>query len=407
MEKARFIPEFNVDFHVSRRNTEVKGVDFSNPGHLKLCLLSQGIQSPDPQLFTGLMFAENNFPYGYSNDVVRELGISPSELRVEDGKNEIAIGLHFRDDSPWTLSTTDGNQLKLSCDGVKIADVGFNPKPRFFGETLSNGQPAEKVAVMYGLHALSFFTRGWCYYFVKDIACGFCSLNPTREELGKGNVKNTAPKIAKEAAELAFSLDGDRIFYVNHCAGTHVDNDLGLTHQMDVLKAVMEVTPPGVKHHMLTMPPDTLSLIGDLKKSGLGTLNFAIEIFDPDLFREICPGKDQLYGYDKFMEAYKAGVQAFGSGNMYANFVGGLEPVESMEEGFEYFARQGIVPSVNVFHPDPKSRLADRKPPSVDYLIRVAKAQSKIYSDYGLSSIYPRGGSRNSLDNEVYKGYFK
>lgn len=408
MSKENFVDinSINVQLKRNEGRRELDRIDFSNPGHLKLALLSQGITVNSARVFETTTFAENQFPYGYNSDLVKGFQVSPSEMVLP---GDVTTGLHFRKNSPWELTmSTDEQNILLSFEGKTITEVGFNPKPHFFGQKLSNGQDAENVAVMYGTKALSFFTRGWCFYFTKDdAACGFCSLNPTRDELGKDNMNNVTPALAKEAAKLAFSVDGDRILYVNHCAGSLKNNDLGVKMQIDVLKAVKEVTPKGVKHHMLTMPPDDFSLIQELKASGVGTLNFALEVFNPDLFRQICKGKEAYYGYDKFLEAYKEGVKAMGDGNMYANFVGGLEGLDTMATGFEHFAKQGVVPSINVFHPDPESQFALRQTPSIPYLLDMVEMQTQIYKDYQFSPIYPIGGTRNSLDIEVSKGYFK
>jgi len=379
-------------------------IDFSNPGHLKLCLLSEGIQITDSSIFEIEQFAENQFPYGYSNKFVKSFRKIPSELIFP---NEVVAGLHINSKSPWFL-TYDPKVKKIYLEhkNKKITEVWFNPKPLFYGKRLANGITSEKVAVMYGLYTLSFFTRGWCYFFVKNVQCKFCSLAPTRQDLGKGNTTAILSKMAEEGAKLAFKKDGKRIFYVNHCSGSHKNNNLGLTLQIQILQALKKIVPKRIKHHMLTMPPDDLTLLKDLKRANLGTLNFAIEVFDPALFKKICTGKQLYYGYDKFLQAYEEGVKIFGRGNMYANFVGGLEPLASMFKGFEYFAKRGIAPSINIFHPDPESEFAYKKPPSIDYIFELVKTQSDIYKKNKFVAIFPRGGTRNSLDTEVYRGFF-
>ncbi len=383
----------------------IKGIDFSNPGHLKLCLLSQGINVVGKRIFKYAEFAENQYPYGYSSKLVKKFKQVPSELILP---GEVVVGLHFRKKSPWSLTyELKDKSIYLTHKGKKITKVWFNPKPHFYGEKLASGLRCERVAVMYGLYTLSLFTRGWCYYFIQGLPCKFCSLAPTRSDLGKKNVLNISPQVAREAVQLALSLDKGRILYVNYTAGACRDNDLGIRMQLKVLRAVKKITPSQVKHHLLTIPPDDFSLIKELKAGGLGTLNFAIEVFDPDLFKEICPGKEKYYGYEKYMQVFDEAVRVFGKGKMYANFVAGLEPLASITRGFSYFAKRGIAPSVNVFHPDPGSKLADKAPPSIEYLLEVAKAQTEIYSRNHFKAIYPKGGTRNSLDTEVYRGFFK
>ena len=105
-------------------------------------------------------------------------------------------------------------------------------------------------------------------------------------------------------------------------------------------------------------------------------------------------------------KAFKKAVDVFGKGNSYCNFVGGLESIDSMAEGFDYLASIGIAPSINVFHPDPKSKLNKKAPPSIDYLLKMGQLQASIYKKNKFIPIYPVGGTRNSLDTEAWRGLF-
>lgn len=384
---------------------EEKLIDFDNPGHLKLVLLSKGISIKSNTIFQQSLFATNQFPYGYSSDQVENFPRIPSELVL---KNETVVGLYLRENSPFSLAMGKQSQKTwLTYNNKKISTVAFNSLPNFYGKKLSNGLACEKVAIMYGLYTLSLFTRGWCYFFVKGVPCKFCSLAPTRNSLGKFNMPVILPALAEETVRLAFKHDKVRIKYINHCSGSHKDNDIGVKLQLNILRAIKKVLSEKIRQHMLTMPPDNYLLIQELKLSGLDTLNYAIEVFDPNLFRQICPGKTKFFGYEKFLKAFDKAVSIMGKGKMYANFVGGLEPLPSMGKGFEYFAKKGIAPSINVFHPDPQSQLKKNSPPNIKYLLAMVRYQAEIYSKYSFKPIFPRGGTRNSLDTEVYKGYFK
>lgn len=376
--------------------------DFANPGHVKLALLSQGIHVMSKDVFETSVYAENQFPYGYSGRDIKNYAKVPAELVLPQ---DVYCGLQLRPTSQWKIAVQDEG-VGLFYQGRYIMPISFIPRPHFYGKHIANGMLSEKVGVLYGSkYILSFFTRGYCHYFSIGKQCKFCSLNPTRKSLGKDNTLFITPSMAKEMTQLAFAIRTD-IAYINHCSGTHKSNDLGLKFQIDVLQTIVSVTPPGIKQHMLTMPPDNLNLLKELLRAGLGTINFALEVFDPQKFRYICEGKNELYGRDKFFEAYEEAVRAFGKGKVYANFVGGLESIETMEEGFWYLADQGVAPSINIFHPDPESIFTHVKPPSIEYLFKMVHAQDAVYKKYSFQPIYPKGGTRNSLDTEVFKGFF-
>jgi len=378
------------------------GLNLSNSGYIKLALLSEGIHISSKKIFTSQSFAANQFPYGYSNTLAKKLIHVPGEIILP---NSVYCGLQFRPHSPWTIVLND-KLLTLLYTNRKICNISYIPEPKFYNSPLSNGQLCKNIAILYGnKKILSFFTRGWCYFFAINKPCAFCSLNPTRQSLGKNNAASISPTIASEAAKLVL-LNNKDIKYINYCAGTHSSNDIGIQLQIEIIKAVKNVTPPNIKHHILTMPPDTLSLLKDLKSAGCDTINFAIEVFDEILFKIICPGKNLYYPQKKFFKAFTYAIKIFGRGNVYCNFVGGLEPIVSMKKAFKFLSNIGVVPSINVFHPDPESGLSLHKPPSISYLLSMCKEQAIIYEKNNFHPIFPDGGTRNSLDTEVYRGFF-
>lgn len=379
-------------------------IDFSNSGHLKLCLLSQGLNIENKSLFQSKEFSENQFPYGYSTELVKNFSRTPSEIILPQ---EVIVGLHLKRESPWSLKVQSKNKdIYLAYKDKKITRVLFDTKPSFYGEKLSNGISAEKVSVMYGPFILSFFSRGWCYYFLKNKQCKFCSLAPTRKGLGSENIISITPDLAEEVVKLAISSMGKNIHYINYCSGSHMNNDLGVSSQIELLKRTKKVAPKSVKHHMLTMPPNNPKLLEELLEAGLDTLNFAIEVFDKKLFKKICPGKQKFYGYEKFLDILEIAVSIFPKNKVYVNFVGGLEPIASMNKTFEYFSKRGITPSVNIFHPDPESEFSKFPAPSIDYLLELASNLSAVYSKNNFKPIFERGGTRNSIDTEVFRGFY-
>lgn len=380
-------------------------VDFSNPGHLKLCLLSQGLNLENELFFQSKEFAENQFQYGYSSEFVKKFENIPAEIILPQ---EVIVGIHLKKGSPWSLKTEskDGKTC-LIYKKHKITEVSFVPKPYFYGKKLSNGISAEKAAVMYGPHILSIFSRGWCYYFQQKKQCKFCSLSPTRKSLGSENVVSLSTDLAEEVVKLALSHNRKDICYINYSSGSYSDNDAGIISQVEILRRIEKTVPKKVKQHMLTMPPNNPKLIKDLLEAGLDSINFAIEVFDEKLFKKVCPGKQKFYGYEKFLKILKEASLIFPKNKVYVNLVGGLEPLDSMCRAFSYFSEIGITPSVNVFHPDPKSDFSKMPVPSVEYLMKMAKNMSATYFEKGFEAIFKKGGTRNSIDTEVFKGFYK
>ncbi|WP_246550486.1 hypothetical protein [Photorhabdus caribbeanensis] len=75
--------------------------------------------------------------------------------------------------------------------------------------------------------------------------------------------------------------------------------------------------------HLISMPPRDLNKIKGISEF-VDSWAISLEIFNPKLFDQICPGKSQDYGRDNLLEAYLAAVSELGKGNVYVGFVAGL-----------------------------------------------------------------------------------
>jgi hypothetical protein len=322
---------------------------------------------------------------------------------------DIVSAVYLEEKSPWLIKKNHQGQTKLFYNDKEIFSVAFTKRPKFFDKKLSNNSLCQQTAVMYGNYVLGIFIIGWCYFPANNVSCRFCSISSNwgKEGLGTQNLKYITPQIAREAVATALSNERDRIKYVMYSSGSFPNNDKGFEIQTNVVKAVNKVTRDfAIPQHFTIMPPDTFSLMSKIKKAGLTTIAFDIEVYDEKTFKYLCPGKQKYYGYDKFRKALEYAVTVFGWGNVHCGYVAGLEKLETMLDGFETLGSKGVVCDANVFHPDPQSEFENKPRPKKEYVYEMVKAQTKIYKKNKFVSIFPIGGRRGSLDTEVYKGYF-
>ncbi len=377
-------------------------IDYLNSGHLKMCLLSEGLTlSANTRAQVGKRYAENMYPYDSSNKNNGDLSQMPTELVLPE---EVDVAVHIRSHSPWSIEIGTADDLVLKHNESTICNVKFSPRPGFFDKKLHDGTLCQQVCVMYGLNSMSFFVRGWCYNFTANKPCKFCSLKPTRNSIGKSYLPVLSKERAGEAAKIAFA-NATSIKHVNYCSGAHKDNDIGIKEQVEIVKAVKKEAPKDVIHHILTIPPDNLNLLTNLKEAGINTIAFNLEVFDPKLFEKVCPGKAKFYGYENYFKALKQARQVFGDKKVYCGFVLGLEPVESLIQGMNTVAEMGYIPALNIFHADPGSEYENKQHPSIEDIWAVVSNHAKLYRKYDYTPIFP-GGSRSSLEWESYKGYF-
>lgn len=369
---------------------------------LKLELLSHGITySPEFLRSFGTMdsLLEKRRAYGTGDAILFDRGTRvPQEIVLEGG---VVCAVNFSSSSPWQLSF-DGTTPYVG-DSMSSFEVTFPLRPAFYGERISTGERVEQIVTLYGTGTLGIFSVGHCYYFDDARECKFCSLGSARTHESDHAMKVQRDK-AKEAVGLAVAREPQRIRHVLLNGGTARNYDKAFLNMVAVLEAALAAD--GAAHlegHMISMPPFDFSLFRTLTRSR-ATLALSLEVWDAELFEEICPGKAEDYGRDRFLAAYDAAVEALGRGNVYAGFVAGLEPTASLIEGMYALAERGAVPAVAVFHPDAGSVYADRPRPTVDELKEVGAHMSKIYAANAFRPLIA-GSGRNSLDTEAYQQY--
>ncbi|MBN2421154.1 radical SAM protein [Candidatus Woesearchaeota archaeon] len=367
-----------------------------NPGKIKLELLINGI-SPDSNIQMREREAPERFVYDTSN---KYRGVLPSEIILPDN---IVSNIYLREGSDWSIQ---GRMLKKG--NQNLCEVSFTPDAKFTKMNLKSGMPASKVAVMYGLDIFSVFLNKTCVYFPEDKECHFCSLEYTRKNSGKGNVVNPTVNQVAEAFQLALDHDSELFNYVMVTSGAYRCPDKGIEKQMAHIQMMKQIQGrKNVNYHLVTIPPKSREILKQLAEQGPDTVAFDIEVFNPNLFRKNCPGKETQIGYEAYLRIFEDAAKMFPDNAVKAGFVCGLEPIDSLVEGMEFFGRLGIPSSLNIFHPDVGSKLQDKQRPDRGYLLEILKEQARIGKRYNLIPIFPVHGRRSSLDTEVHKGYFQ
>jgi len=360
---------------------------------IKLGLLTEGL-SVDSSFSLGANDARATYIYNSSNDVSFEL---PSEIVLPDN---ITSNIFLAENSRWRIE-----DKKLFYENRFMTTVEYTPMPNFSGEILSDGTLASKVAAMFGKDVFSIYVNRNCFLFKNSLGCHFCSTNIAKNGNGKENLKNITREQVQETFQIGLKKDGFNNAMIT--SGTYENFDQGILDQLGYLKAMREVDVKGVHYHMVTMPPKSNELIHAMRSSGLDTFAFDIEVFDKELFERYCPGKSKYFGYNQMLEKFEYAAKIFPKNSVKAGFVCGLESLESLTQGMEYFGKLGISSSLNIFHPDPKTPLENFSRPTREYLLAASQEQDKVNQKYGLIPIFEKFGRRSSLDTEVYRGFLK
>ena len=371
---------------------------------LKIALLCNGLEfNISAFKDTKREFYENQFVYNITSKGVQNMHRFPQVLCLE---NRVVSAVFRRPGSKWGLRAGEEDIL-IDYKGEPFSIAKYPEKPAYFGKRLSDGSLSDKVIAVAGAETPGFFFYPDCTYFDKGVPCRFCSIRGTRKTMGKEMVSDFSREQLLEATRLFQKTTWRNIPIISITTGTFPDNDEGARYTSDLVHSIYDALNPKIPIHLLTMPPNDLGLINEYQQAGVTTLAFNIEVFDEDLFKEVCPGKERYYGYKQFIHSFDAARKIFGDYNAFCGFVWGLEPVESTVAGYRYFLDRGISVSSNVFHSDSRSVYANRAHPSDDFVRELCNAQTRLHLEYPCSKPIFTCSMRSTLDYEIYRGDFR
>jgi DNA-binding Lrp family transcriptional regulator len=120
--------------------------------------------------------------------------------------------------------------------------------------------------------------------------------------------------------------------------------------------------------------------------TGIQAIGFSMEIWNDRLYQAICPGKSEATSHADFMRSIQHAVKVFGEGNVYAVFVMGLEPRESLLDGFRWLADTGANVVPFVWSPNPGSQLSGHRAPTAAWFADVVREGAEIFAASNIPS---------------------
>jgi hypothetical protein len=277
----------------------------------------------------------------------------------------------FAASSPYELRRRDG---RLSRPGYALvhedgpcARVRLAPRPAWYDRKTSSGRPMTRVATLQGTY-LAVYPARVCDFWVHGSTraerenCRFCSVGLN---LGADDGPEKSVDDVLEVVHAARRESG--ITYVDFNTG-HYDAANYVEILEPYLRRIQAETDllVGVQTPPLPRSED----YARLRRLGVNRVSFCFEIFDPDLFRETCPGKARVYGLDGYLGAIEQALAAGPRGRLdprpwvvNGEIIAGLEPVESTMAAVDWLTARGAIPTVCVFRPLRGTQMADRPPP--------------------------------------------
>ncbi|WP_280171552.1 radical SAM protein [Agrobacterium pusense] len=383
--------------------------DIGNVGAalIKANLLYEGVNFTDEFLKNYREpFLAKRRAYGNSDAFRFTFMTIPQELYI--GEERLVCGVHARETSGWILDCDLEQRFLLKFGETPICKVDFPKRPGFYDSQLSAGKVGRQVGTLYGGGSLGIFVYGSCALVDAEKPCGYCSIAPNRSQQ-TDFAEVVRPQDVYELTLAALRDPRSTITQVMINGGNFKDRNKGFTHYTRICeaarRAIDECGRPEVELHLIVFPPENVELVSDLVPLGV-CMAMNMEVFDEGIFAEVCPGKEEIGGHKVIFDTLSYAVDRLGAGNVFSIMVGGLEPVSSMSEGFDFLTRLGVVPVVNVFHADPGTPLENHPIPRPELIMEMGRALQNSYRSNSFTRPFYLNCGRNAIDTEAHRGLF-
>lgn len=319
----------------------------------------------------------------------------------------IPIEEPFATKSPYRIDKRDGI-YSLWLESEKICPLVLPPKPTWYEEKTSSGRKIGEIGVMQGTY-FAVYPSDLCGFW-KDTPrknCRFCSVG-----LCLGNTESREKSVQDVVEAVKAACLHEKITFVHFNTG-YYPRDGALDAIMPVIEAVKSET--GLLVGVQCPPAADLSWYDRLKAAGVDHVSFCFELFDPDRFAEICPGKAEIFGRvadalsgDRllrdvevratqhlngrkphpgqliFYRALAYCTKLWGKGPVAGEIIAGLESPAASIAAEEFLAGFGAVSTVCVFRPCIGTDLADKPPPDPYAIAPALARQWEVCIDHGI-----------------------
>lgn len=319
---------------------------------------------------------------------------APEEIRFSGGANgyrPTIVSTRVNPGSPYRVELGElGLELRLG--NQVLATVELLPVPAYYQKALASGQPVHEVAPTIEWGYLIYLTvYRKCQYFGFKEECRFCDINENyRQQVAAGRPYRTVKPVEEvlEALDIIAASDSDAHAYT--LTGGSITRHLRGKGEAEFYAEYAEAIEARFSGRWIAKAVTQALPVADLqrfKDAGVRIYHPNFEVWDPDLFRKICPGKADYVGRDEWFKRILDARAVFGPENVIPNFVAGVEmsrphgfatveeALASTSAGLDWFMSQGVAPRFTVWCPEPLSQLgAETGPAPLAYHVGLLRA---------------------------------
>ncbi|PCI30613.1 MAG: radical SAM protein [SAR324 cluster bacterium] len=345
---------------------------------------------------------------------------APEEVRLFGGEMDLKptiINVRVNPKSPYSVEILEG-KLYLYCEGKPCSEVEYHPLPDYYGSELSSGKMISEITPVLEWGYLIYLTvYRLCQYWGKDEECQFCDINENYRQQKKAGREYTGVKKLEDILEaLELIRQKDNVSRAITIGGGSITSQLKgqseIEFYLQYTKAIKEKFGDRwiIKANLEAFEQEDCRRL--LTEGGVDIYHPNYEVWDPKLFKEICPGKERFIGRDNWMNRIIDAAEVFGPANVIPNFVAGIEmaqpmgftdlheAVESTREGLEFFMSRSVMPRFTTWCPEPLAFLKNQTPPPLEFYVKLLRVWRDTKEKYQLPN--PPGYGEPGVGKAVF-----
>jgi hypothetical protein len=298
----------------------------------KAHLLTKGVNIDDSIEFPDSISAKKIHLYAHSSS--KHQGSIPDDVLLD---HRLICRIRYQPDSEFILEKKESAYLiRNSLNNTSIA-VSFVSKAKFSDIQVS-GYTLSSICSFLGKDLLGITPSNYCFYFQNGKQCKFCEILPTFKKEVEFRKTFKSLETIEQAIIAALEAE-EHLRFVAITTGNIHSYDATVDYFIEIgqrLKGHPSFTR-ATQVLATLMPPDDLSKISAMRESGMTKIYFPLEVYNKNHFQTVCPGKAD-YGYERIIKALEEAVKVFGPGNVYTNFVYGIQSLNSSLDPKSYDA---------------------------------------------------------------------
>jgi hypothetical protein len=389
-------------------------------------LLRTGIAFDDSALsenLDGTVKPKSYFIFSFDQRPLAELGEAanrrpPEEIALTGGPyglRRTIVSVRVNPASPWRVV---GDRLTL--EGREVAEVELPPMPAYYRHTLANGKTVMETAPTIQWGYLIYLTvLRLCQYFGAKEECRFCDINHNWRQHKRAGRPYTGIKPVEDVLE-ALAIIAEHDDGASHAytlTGGSVTSTVDGLAEADFYgryAQAIEERFPGRWIGKVVAQALPRQEVQRYKDYGIQIYHPNYEVWDPSLFKIICPGKERYVGREEWHRRILDAAEVFGPRYVIPNFVAGVElaqpfgfttvdeAITSTVEGLDFFMSRGITPRFTTWCPEPTTPLGRDNPEGapLQYHVRLLEAYRDALERHGL--LPPPGYGKPGVGNAVF-----